>query len=138
MTVEPGVYLWRSPLGYEYLKDPTGTLDVTPTEERRKLAREFRHHFADTGRPPTPNPDHPAPHPAHTGTPPSDRAGSSACSRRNDRAEPTAVGLPARSALMVGLRPQCGIGRAEPTVARSRPRRAIAAATRVTLVHRSR
>ncbi len=63
LTVEPGVYLWRSPLGYEYLKDPTGTLDVTPTEERRKLAREFRHHFGDT-RPTTPNPDHPAPHPA--------------------------------------------------------------------------
>ncbi len=47
VTVEPGVYLWRSPLGYEYLKDPTGTLDVTPTEERRKLAREFRGHFAE-------------------------------------------------------------------------------------------
>ncbi len=55
VTVEPGVYLWRSPLGYEYLKDPTGTLDVTPTEERRKLAREFRHHFGDT-RPTDPEP----------------------------------------------------------------------------------
>ena len=45
MTVEPGVYLWRSPLGYEFLKDATGTLDVTPDEERRKLAHELRAHF---------------------------------------------------------------------------------------------
>ena len=42
VTVEPGVYLWRSPLGYQFLKDHTGTLDVTPDEERRRLAREFR------------------------------------------------------------------------------------------------
>ena len=34
MTVEPGVYLWRSPLGYQFLRDHTGTLDVTPDEER--------------------------------------------------------------------------------------------------------
>ena len=58
MTVEPGVYLWRSPLGYQFLRDATGTLDVTPDEERLRLAREFRAHFGD------PNPDHPAPHPA--------------------------------------------------------------------------
>jgi hypothetical protein len=48
ITVEPGVYLWRSPLGYQFLKDHTGTLDVTPDEERRKLAREFRAHFGPT------------------------------------------------------------------------------------------
>ena len=42
MTVEPGVYLWRSPLGYQFLKDPTGTLDVTPDDERLRLAHEFR------------------------------------------------------------------------------------------------
>ena len=30
VTVEPGVYLWRSPHGYAFLRDHTGTLDVTP------------------------------------------------------------------------------------------------------------
>lgn len=29
--VEPGVYLWTSPHGYAFLRDHTGTLDVTPT-----------------------------------------------------------------------------------------------------------
>jgi hypothetical protein len=48
ITVEPGVYLWRSPLGYQFLKDHTGTLDVTPDAERPRLAREFRAHFEDT------------------------------------------------------------------------------------------
>ena len=47
VTVEPGVYLWRSPLGYQFLKDHTGTLDVTPDEERLRLAREFRAHFGE-------------------------------------------------------------------------------------------
>ena len=47
MTVEPGVYLWRSPLGYQFLKDHTGTLDVTPDPERLRLAREFRAHFGE-------------------------------------------------------------------------------------------
>ena len=51
LTVEPGVYLWRSPLGYQFLKDPTGTLDVTPDEERAQLAREFRAHFGPTAEP---------------------------------------------------------------------------------------
>ena len=41
VTVEPGVYLWRSPLGYQFLRDHTGTLDVTPDDERRRLAREL-------------------------------------------------------------------------------------------------
>jgi hypothetical protein len=45
LTVEPGVYLWRSPLGYQFLKDHHGTLDVTPDEDRRKLARRFQGHF---------------------------------------------------------------------------------------------
>ena len=49
VTVEPGVYLWRSPLGYQFLNNHTGTLDVTPDEERRRLAREFRAHFGPTG-----------------------------------------------------------------------------------------
>ena len=48
VTVEPGVYLWRSPLGYQFLHDHTGTLDVTPDAERRRLAREFRAHFGPT------------------------------------------------------------------------------------------
>ena len=45
VTVEPGVYLWQSPLGYQFLRDHTGTLDVTPTEERREFARTFIAHF---------------------------------------------------------------------------------------------
>jgi hypothetical protein len=49
-TVEPGVYLWRSPLGYQLVKDATGTLDVTPTPERQRLATSFTAHF---GRPDT-------------------------------------------------------------------------------------
>jgi hypothetical protein len=45
VTVEPGVYLWRSPLGYQFLRAHTGTLDVTPNAERRRLAHTFRAHF---------------------------------------------------------------------------------------------
>ena len=52
VTVEPGVYLWRSPLGYQFLKDHTGTLDVTPDPERARLAHEFRAHFGDAGTEP--------------------------------------------------------------------------------------
>ncbi len=55
VTVAPGVHLWRSPLGFEFLKDPTGTIDVTPDAERRRLAHEFRRHFGDT-RPDDPDP----------------------------------------------------------------------------------
>jgi hypothetical protein len=29
-TVEPGVFLWTAPHGRQYLRDHTGTLDVTP------------------------------------------------------------------------------------------------------------
>ena len=47
VTVEPGVYLWRSPLGYQFLKDHTGTLDVTPDPERARLAHEFQAHFGE-------------------------------------------------------------------------------------------
>jgi hypothetical protein len=47
VTVEPGVYLWRSPLGYQFLRDHTGTLDVTPDDERRELARTFLAHFGE-------------------------------------------------------------------------------------------
>ena len=48
LTVEPGVYLWRSPLGYQFLRDHTGTLDVTPDPERRRLAHTFTTHFGST------------------------------------------------------------------------------------------
>ena len=48
VTVEPGVYLWRSPLGYQYLKDHHGTIDVTPDPERLRLARDLLRHFGDT------------------------------------------------------------------------------------------
>ena len=54
VTVEPGVYLWSSPLGYQFLKDATGTLDVTPDPERQRLAKNFTTHFgpsADTAEP---------------------------------------------------------------------------------------
>ena len=48
LTVEPGVYLWRSPLGYQFLRDHTGTLDTTPDPERLRLARTFTTHFGPT------------------------------------------------------------------------------------------
>ena len=47
VTIEPGVYLWRSPLGYHYLRDHTGTIDVTPGDDRRRYARELVAHFGD-------------------------------------------------------------------------------------------
>ncbi len=47
LTIEPGTYLWRSPLGYQFLRDHTGTLDVTPDTERRRLARTFTAHFGE-------------------------------------------------------------------------------------------
>ena len=79
VTVEPGVYLWRSPLGYQFLSDHTGTLDVTPDAERRRLAREFRAHFGDPRRPRT------LTTPPHTPLS-TTRAGSSARCRRHGRA----------------------------------------------------
>jgi hypothetical protein len=51
-VAEFGTYPWRSPLGYQFLTDHTGTLDVTPDPERRRLAHQFRHHFGDTGNDP--------------------------------------------------------------------------------------
>ena len=30
----PGVYVWTSPHGYVFLRDHTGTVDVTPTRLR--------------------------------------------------------------------------------------------------------
>jgi hypothetical protein len=52
VTGEPGTKLWRSPMGYEFLKDHSGTLGVTSDGERRRLAREFRTHFGDSGSEP--------------------------------------------------------------------------------------
>jgi hypothetical protein len=48
ITVDPGVYLWCSPLGYRFLRDATGTLDVTPDPERQGLVRSFVAHFGRT------------------------------------------------------------------------------------------
>ena len=45
VTVEPGVYLWRSPLGYQFLRDSTGTLDVTPDPERARARPRVPRHF---------------------------------------------------------------------------------------------
>ena len=36
MVVERGSYLWTSPHGYQFLRDREGTLDVTPTDARRR------------------------------------------------------------------------------------------------------
>ena len=47
ITIEPGTYLWRSPLGYQFLRDHTGTLDVTPDPERLRLAHELTAHFGE-------------------------------------------------------------------------------------------
>ena len=33
-TLEPGTYLWTSRHGYQYLRDPHGTLDVSRERER--------------------------------------------------------------------------------------------------------
>jgi hypothetical protein len=52
VTVEPGVYLWRSPLGYQYLRDHTGTIDVTPDTDQVRHAHELIAHFGD--QPPEP------------------------------------------------------------------------------------
>ena len=33
-TIEPGIYLWTSKHGYQYLRDPHGTQDVTRDRRR--------------------------------------------------------------------------------------------------------
>jgi hypothetical protein len=30
LALDPGTYLWTSPHGYQFLRDPAGRLDVTP------------------------------------------------------------------------------------------------------------
>jgi hypothetical protein len=32
--LEPGSYVWRSPHGYQYLRDHTGTLDISHDKHR--------------------------------------------------------------------------------------------------------
>ena len=34
-TLEPGSYVWTSPHGYQYLRDHTGTLDISRDRHRR-------------------------------------------------------------------------------------------------------
>ena len=36
VVLERGSYLWTSPHGYQFLRDREGTLDVTPTDARRR------------------------------------------------------------------------------------------------------
>ncbi len=56
VTVEPGVYLWRSPLGYQFLRDRPAPSTSPPTTNAAN---------SPAPSPPTSaNPDHPAPHPA--------------------------------------------------------------------------
>jgi hypothetical protein len=45
VTVEPGTYLWHSPHGYQFLRDHTGTLDVTPDDDRRRKAHQLIAHL---------------------------------------------------------------------------------------------
>ena len=34
VVIDPGTYLWTSPHGYQFLRDPDGTLDVSPDRPR--------------------------------------------------------------------------------------------------------
>ena len=88
ITVEPGVYLWRSPLGYQFLRDHTGTLDVTPTRNDSDSPASSAHHFGDTAA--TAHRHRTLTTPPHTPLT-ATRAGSSARCRRHGRAEPTAA-----------------------------------------------
>ena len=36
--LDPGTYLWTSPHGYQFLRDRSGTLDVTPDRPQPLLA----------------------------------------------------------------------------------------------------
>ena len=120
VTVEPGVYLWRSPLGYQFLKDHTGTLDVTPDTNAPDSPA--------SSKPTSANPDHPAPHPAQHDASGEFGALSAAWSggadsgmvgrirQRHGRAEPTAAWSGGADSGMVG-RSRQRHGRAEPTAA---------------------
>lgn len=45
MVLERGSYLWTSPHGYQFLRDRDGTLDVTPTDARRRSAEHGHIHL---------------------------------------------------------------------------------------------
>ena len=48
VVLERGSYLWTSPHGYQFLRDRDGTLDVTPTDARRRSAEHGHiHHVPD-------------------------------------------------------------------------------------------
>ena len=49
-TLEPGSYVWTSPHGYQYLRDHTGTLDISHDHHRRRV---------NDGKPGAPSADHP-------------------------------------------------------------------------------
>jgi hypothetical protein len=42
-VLDPGTYLWTSPHGYQLLRDPTGTLDITPDRPRAAPADQPPH-----------------------------------------------------------------------------------------------
>ena len=68
--LEPGVYLWTSPHGYVFLRDPSGTTDVTP--------RRVDPHPPAAHAPTYPTPDRPGSYHAPTPRPSTTRAGTSA------------------------------------------------------------
>ncbi|MBF4768160.1 hypothetical protein ISU10_10305, partial [Nocardioides agariphilus] len=39
LILTPGSYLWTSPHGYHYLRDHTGTTDVSTDKQRRRHPR---------------------------------------------------------------------------------------------------
>ena len=45
IVLERGSYLWTSPHGYQFLRDRDGTLDVTPSEARRRSAERSQSHL---------------------------------------------------------------------------------------------
>ena len=45
VVLERGSYLWTSPHGYQFLRDRDGTLDVTPTDARRRSAEHGHIHL---------------------------------------------------------------------------------------------
>ena len=45
MVLERGSYLWTSPHGLQCLRDRDGTLDVTPSADRRRSAERGHLHL---------------------------------------------------------------------------------------------
>ena len=44
-VLERGSYLWTSPHGYRFVRDRDGTLDVTPTNDRKRNAARGHVHL---------------------------------------------------------------------------------------------